>query len=441
MKKKDIAIMIIGNLCSKYKYMNIGLLGLFPFYLTTNGNQTIIETKLDELLKSYRKIYLVENNPEYNKLLKDFIWSTNEKFDKYQYVNVINLVEMYNLTNSLNVDYIKWNDIRNESEQRKYLENLSSDNTCRFFNEIKFDINKVHKIAKTKDAIKLQKIENEFYDKYGKYDCFCNKLDYDENNHELVLEKIDGHTVQQYYELNTGYAMLINKFKNTLKDLNSIPIDIVDSDKDIYDAFYNELYSKIQSRVLPCSDLIYYFMTSTGVETIDGMKITKNFGTLLSKIDHWFKDNYSKFKACLCHGDPNTDNVMFTTDGKMKFIDPRGYFGNLKTIGLGLPEYDMAKFCYGLNGYSKFNRSPYISCSLDLDKNLRVQYPNIVKANGRSITQIDLCLMDVDDNVKIMIGIIWMKLTSYIINDPMKGIIAYLYGNAICTKYLNQLGY
>jgi len=129
---------------------------------------------------------------------------------------------------------------------------------------------------------------------------------------------------------------------------------------------------------------------------------------------------------------------MIDEDGNVVFIDPRGYFGNLKTIGLGMAEYDIAKFCYGLNGYSRFNSAPYINIIVDSRINIMIDYPT---GDGKSITQINLDSMPIDINEKIIVGIIWMKLTSYIINDPMKSIIAYLYGNAICTKYLTQLGY
>ena len=132
---------------------------------------------------------------------------------------------------------------------------------------------------------------------------------------------------------------------------------------------------------------------------------------------------------------------MIDKDGNVIFIDPRGYFGKLKTIGLGMAEYDIAKFCYGLNGYSRFNSAPYVTIE-EIDysdgMNLKLEYPN---GDFSSITQIDLDDMPIDTNIKIIVGIIWMKLTSYIINDPMKSVIAYLYGNAICTKYLKELKY
>lgn len=43
--------------------------------------------------------------------------------------------------------------------------------------------------------------------------------------------------------------------------------------------------------------------------------------------------------------------------------------------------------------------------------------------------------------VQFMIGIIWMRLCTYISNDPVKSVLAYLHGNAIVTKYSKELGY
>lgn len=433
--KKNCLFIIESHYPSNY-YDEITLEGVFPFYLTTDGDKTLIEKKIDELKKEYNgTIYVYEPTLEYHKLLNKFL---QHNLDSYNQVKVISRIDLIgNILKDISIEC--WNNgIRSENGQKKYLISLKTTNTCRYFNRIEFEDDKVIKTAKTNDAIKLQKIENKFYDNYGDIPVLAKKLRYDKHKNELVLQKVNGRTAQNWYYDNGDHKKLISKVIKALHVLNDTQINVKDKDKDIRKAFYNELVGKINSRVMPCKCLIDYFLNETEVESIDGMKITKNYDVIVDRISKWYKDNEVNFNACLCHGDPNTDNTMIDKDGNVVFIDPRGYFGNLKTIGLGMGEYDIAKFCYGLNGYSRFNSAPYIEIRCDTDMNLTVQYPI---GDFTSITQIDLDDMPIDINEKIIVGIIWMKLTSYIINDPMKSVIAYLYGNAICTKYLAQLGY
>lgn len=433
--KRNCLLVVESHIPAGY-YDELTLEGVFPFYLVTDGDKTLIEKKIDELKSRYDgTIYVYEPIAQYHTLLNIFI---QHDLDSYNMVKVISRIDMLgDLLSTLTIEPWKYG-IRSEEGQKEYLISLKTTNTCRFFNSISFEGNKVIKTAKTKDAIKLQKIENKFYDEYGKLDVLAKKLGYDKDKHELILEKVDGETAQSWYYDNGNFKDLISNVIKALHKLNDTNIEVKDSDENIRKAFYNELIGKITARVNPCIRLINYFLEETNVKTIDGMDITYNFFKIIKALKHWYNNNEVNFNACLCHGDPNTDNTMIDKDGNVVFIDPRGYFGNLKTIGLGMAEYDIAKFCYGLNGYSRFNSSPYIEIRVDNEMNLNVKYPI---GDYSSITQIDLDAMPIDTNEKIIVGIIWMKLTSYIINDPMKSIIAYLYGNAICTKYLKELGY
>lgn len=433
--KRNCLLVIESHVPAEY-YVELTLEGIFPFYLVTDGDKTLIEKKIDDLKKSYDgNIYVYEPNQEYQNLLNRFLM---HNIDVYNNVKVISKIDLLgNVLKDITIE--TWDkEIRSEEDQKAYLISLKTENTCRYFNKIEFEGDKVIKTAKTDDAIKLQKIENKFYDDYGNVPVLAKKLGYDKDKNELILKRVNGKTAQNWYYENGKHVELIHKVMYGLGVLNDTNIDIKDDEKDIKKAFYNELVGKINGRVTPCKKLIDYFIDQSKIKYIDGMKITKDYFVLMSKIERWYEDNEDNFHACLCHGDPNTDNTMIDEDGNVVFIDPRGYFGNLKTIGLGMAEYDIAKFCYGLNGYSRFNSAPYINIIVDSRINIMIDYPT---GDGKSITQINLDSMPIDINEKIIVGIIWMKLTSYIINDPMKSIIAYLYGNAICTKYLTQLGY
>ena len=178
-------------------YMELNLDLVFPFYLVTDGEKTIIERKIDELLDKYDgDIYVYEAFHEYADLLKSFLCHNGESYNR---VHIISEIDgMGDLTKTLSIECFD-KGIREEFGQKKYLMNLSTKNTCRYFNQIKIEDDKVIKIAKTEDAIKLQKIENDFYDRYSNIPCLCGKQGYDENKHELILNKIDGVTAQEWY--------------------------------------------------------------------------------------------------------------------------------------------------------------------------------------------------------------------------------------------------
>jgi hypothetical protein len=153
--------------------------------------------------------------------------------------------------------------------------------------------------------------------------------------------------------------------------------------------------------------------------------------SLLCKIQLFVEltnNNSFTLSYALIHGDTNTSNVMIDDVTKKLFlIDPRGTFGGLNLYGD--KNYDIAKFIYGLSGYDNFNTSSYINFSMNHDQT-EVKYSLPAHYN----------LDDLTDNLelKIIVSIIWIKLSAYIINDPIKCMIAYSHGSSMFNTYFNQ---
>ena len=64
--------------------------------------------------------------------------------------------------------------------------------------------------------------------------------------------------------------------------------------------------------------------------------LVKVYNYLLTQV------NNDKVEYCVCHGDLNGSNVLVNPITKdVKFLDPRGYFGN--TIFYGWQDYEFAK--------------------------------------------------------------------------------------------------
>ena len=109
---------------------------------------------------------------------------------------------------------------------------------------------------------------------------------------------------------------------------------------------------------------------------------------------------------------PNTNDV--------KFIDPRGYFGNTKLYGW--KEYEYSKLLYCLSGYDDFNNLPQI---------YKYDEPIPLKC----INQIDYLNKRI---YKLIVGVIYVALAGYISQNIMKANIAYEYGIKILENELNE---
>lgn len=332
-------------------------------------------------------------------------------------------------------DYVKYS---------KYMQSIKSDNVCRYFNELEVEKQTVLKRPKTQKGIELHEIELAYYRRYSKEaTAFARLLGYDRATKTMTLERINGQTCQSYVDskskLSDNKLSTVNKlvkaFKTAVATIHNIPLgNVLDTEQDIEAAIIKEFETMISTRVEPCKHLIDTVIASNHIKTIEGMPIS-NYQDMMFAVHNWLEKQLhaGSFDISITHGDPNTDNTMIDRKGDIRFVDPRGYFGNLKTLGLGVRQYDLAKFVYGFSGYSKLNRAEFLATRI-VDGDLQVF---VGPKELENITDVSIFDIDVDKNIKILVGIIWVKLTSYIINDPMKSVAAYLYGNALLTKLLD----
>lgn len=387
-------IRFINGNGSKYDFN-----GRIPCALRSVGNKTLIESICDQY---NNEVWFIINQKYINIV---------DKFLKYKGYNNIVLFPSDEYNNS---DEIIFNTEIPVPKKSK----------CRFFNSIDIKDDVVIKTAIDESGKKLHDIEVEFYNKI-QCPSMCKMISY--NDMSMILEKINGQSCQEAIDNGYDKVELINKFKEALEYLNNIDYSSwkQDTEEDMKKAVKNELIDKIYDRVNPCQDIIS--IVSKDTKTFNDMEITP-FYNLMSKLNSWYNKYEPKF--AICHGDPNTDNVMLDKDGNIKMIDPRGYFGHLKTIGLSLVDYDLAKFVYGMSGYGHFNSTESLITNIDGDDIQATLY------DGTPIMKVDIDELPISNDIKIIVGIIWMKLTSYIINDPVKSVAAYLHGNALLTKYL-----
>lgn len=128
------------------------------------------------------------------------------------------------------------------------------------------------------------------------------------------------------------------------------------------------------------------------------------------------QDNYGFF-----HGDLNGSNVLYDGNSSFKFLDPRGYFGNTKLYGPMW--YERAKVLYMCSGYDAFNKYfDYLYYSSDD----YVAPKPIFASYSPELSAIDYMLL----------GVIYLSLTSYICDNIFKVNIAYEHGLKLLNKGL-----
>jgi hypothetical protein len=168
----------------------------------------------------------------------------------------------------------------------------------------------------------------------------------------------------------------------------------------------------------------FYDKVIQRIKSIEKLLIKLNYKELfyyLNKAYKYILSNVDFKTYSFIHGDPNGSNVLVNPSTlDIKFVDPRGYFGFTKIYGL--KEYDYAKVNYFLNGYDDFNQGNYLYSEKYYDK------PKLLYKHKKLDTKL----------YNVMVGIIYLCLTSYISNDIFKVNIAYEHGVEILRRELDE---
>jgi hypothetical protein len=273
----------------------------------------------------------------------------------------------------------------------------------------------------------------------------------------LKLERIEGLTVDEYLAKTNSLQIAISAFEKAYEKFwaNVDETKIVKCNDDILHEYVKTTYERVES---VSSFMLHNSLKETDELIINNknVKVT-DFDVLMHNITSYM--NAHEFLWGPIHGDPNTANMIYNeADDKLTFIDPRGYFGNSKIYGD--INYDFAKFMYGLHGYTSFNNDHYFTIEMPSTYGVIIpghaMHPGTVKVTDSPVIKFDMrsygypleviyeyasILPGIEsfEHMKLLIGIIYMKLSAYIKNNVPKMIASYYYGNALCTGALESL--
>lgn len=302
-------------------------------------------------------------------------------------------------------------EFRDKEVYEKFIKSTpKNENVPRFFNSIEIIGNILIKRGIDPKYRDLIRKETSWYKKLSQGDPTRSRLMpklYSYDDASMVMEYLEGYeTIHHYIERTGDYSIIDHE----IRMLNLLHEEEIKVDKDIV---LNDITQE------------FYYKTCGRIGSIQDMLIRyddKEFSHYVEVGFDYLKSQLVRDKYSFIHGDTNGSNVMVHPKTKdIKFIDPRGYFGN--TALYGLPEYDFAKVKYFLCGYDDFNLNHYLYSDINYDKPKICGTYTHDKLDGKLN--------------KVMVGFIYLNLASYISNNIMKANIAYEHGMNILKENLS----
>ncbi|BBC78089.1 Hypothetical protein KNT65_gp041 [Escherichia phage EcS1] len=294
----------------------------------------------------------------------------------------------------------------------------------RSFNSVEMHEHTVEKIAVTEQGKKLQEKELSWYRSVSSDATpFIEAV----TENSFVMERIKGLPAFEWlYGLPADHQF--NKIEDILEALN-FGNEVYASENTIERDFTKEFYTKVIDRCESIQGVVNSFGKITHVNGVKLGRLKPMLKQALSHLIYHHHETQGR-QYSVIHGDPNFSNTMIQYDGKVRFIDPRGYFGETEIYGPRL--YDEAKVLYAISGYDSFNANhAWGGLTID-DENAWVNIAPLVYKYEKT----DMF----NEYHHLAVAIIWIALGGYFKNNPLKATAAYYYGMMLLTKQLRKMG-
>lgn len=289
---------------------------------------------------------------------------------------------------------------------------------CRPFNKITVDGDKIIKEGIDEQGRSLAVREVAWYKKLKGQAFDSIPLIY--SYEPLIMEAIDGKNIYEYTYLSEDQKRYsLEKIVSCLKEvhkLEAVPYDEVS----YRDAYLDKTYDRLKK----VRNLVPFANEPTVV--VNG-KVCRNIFYHQDEVEKLVMQ-YAPREFVLLHGDCTFSNTMLRHDTDPVLIDPRGYFG--KTEFCGDVAYDWVKLYYSLfSNYDQFNLKRF---SLDIGK--KEVKLDIASNNWESMEDYFFELLEGEvtrRQMKILLAIVWLSLTTYAWEDY----------DSICGAFYNGLYY
>ena len=225
-----------------------------------------------------------------------------------------------------------------------YLRLENSKYRCRPYNRIEVLEDSVVKTGLTQEAKDFIAREVDWYKKVRSYgfDDVPRLL----NESPLKLERIHGQNLFLCSLNADGKKAALRRMTDALARLHSYDVRPADSSD-----LYREYFEKTLVRLRMVADAVPFGHDRTiRINGKDRLNVLTNVEVFRRAV----LNNLMRTHYTLFHGDCQLTNTLVNEEGRVFFIDPRGYFGKSKVFGD--PRYDWAKVFYAIYGnFDQFN--------------------------------------------------------------------------------------
>lgn len=249
----------------------------------------------------------------------------------------------------------------------------------------------------------------------------------------LTMELIDGHHPFEFDKMQEiskqTKTEVICSIISALDRLHSIGNSdySLNTSREVYLQKTYDRMNKI-SGIIPNLDSEFYIVNGKKVSNLLHPEhkdlLLKVFSKLLGMGDQY----------AVIHGDPTFSNIFIESKtNKPIFIDPRGYFGNLKIFGD--PLYDFAKLYYSAIGnYDFFNQGRFSLKINSTEVEVKIQ------SEGYESTKqvFEDYLKGKMPSIEALHALIWLSLTGYVIDDHDAMLASFFYGLKLFEEVLDE---
>lgn len=236
------------------------------------------------------------------------------------------------------------------------------------------------------------------------------------------------HTVLDAFEKSSEILKIKKLYHNVFDAVESVAR--TSSTTVAFDVFKEDLKKEVVTKVIDRCEKIKAFLVNYDKDSLEEILLdayehlmtfainSEDYDPEKNTLEYWF-----------CHGDLNGSNILVDDETlDVKFVDPRGYFGNTKLYGW--KPYERAKLLYCLYGYDDFNTTPQIYGE---------DWPKLRPSLEYSGFRDESFARGLEyKNYQMLVGVIYVALAGYISQDIMKANIAYDYGMRILKWTLGR---
>lgn len=223
----------------------------------------------------------------------------------------------------------------------------------------------------------------------------------------LVMERIKGRNIFEYDVLTISEKRsVVDSIIDGLNELHNLESSLPAIESDLDDNYIHKTFDRLSK----IEDLVPF--AKDEYIRING-RYYKNIFYDREALQNTLKKRYPK-EFRLIHGDCTFSNMVYDRlNGKVFFIDPRGYFGNTKLFGDA--DYDWAKVYYSLVGnYDQFNRKKFALSINEKDVELTVKSNNWADMEEYFFERLDGVSKT---KIRALHAVIWLSLTTYAWED------------------------